>query len=100
MSMPFHEALKQYLFQPLRMNRSYLAQHSEPLVQSDHPVADVYVGNTKIDVAQHRSLSIDYAGGGIVATSEDLLKFMEALVKHVTIREETFDKMKDWARFA
>jgi CubicO group peptidase (beta-lactamase class C family) len=99
-SMPFHAALKQYIFQPLGMNQSYLAQHSEPLVQSNYPVADVYVGNTRIDVAQHLSLSIDYAGGGIVATSEDLLKFLEALVKHVIIREDTFEKMKDWAKFS
>ena len=99
-SMPFHDALKQYIFQPLEMNHSYLAQHSEPLVQSDYPVADIYIGATRIDVTKHRSLSIDYAGGGIVSTSDDLLKFMNALVKHVIISENTLEKMKDWARFA
>jgi len=98
-SMPFHAALKQYIFQPLEMNHSYLAQHSEPLVQSDYPVADIYIGATRINVSQHRSLSIDYAGGGIVSTSDDLLKFMKALVKHVIISESTLEKMKDWARF-
>ncbi|UCB42270.1 MAG: beta-lactamase family protein [Dehalococcoidales bacterium] len=98
-SVPFQAALKQYIFQPLEMNHSYLVQHSEPLIKSDHPVANIYIGETRIDVTQHRSLSIDYAGGGIVSTSDDLLKFMKALVKHVIISVDTFEKMKDWARF-
>jgi len=98
-SMPFHTALKQYVFQPLAMNHSYLVQHSEPLMQSDYPVSDIYIDETRIDVTQTRSLSIDYAGGGIVSTSDDLLKFMKALVKNVIISAYTFEKMKDWARF-
>lgn len=98
-SMPFHAALKQYIFQPLEMNHSYLVQHSEPLVKSDYSVADIYIDETRIDVTQHRSLSIDYAGGGIVSTSDDLLIFMKALAKHVIISANTFEKMKDWARF-
>ena len=97
-SIPFHSALKQYIFQPLGMNHSYLIQHSEPLEVVDYPVAGVYIRN--INVTQYRSLSVDYAGGGIVATSEDLQKFMEALVKHVIIREDNFEKMKDWAKFS
>jgi len=97
-STPFHEALRHYIFQPLQMNHSYLAYYSESMVKSDYPVADLYSGN--INVTQYRSLSIDYAGGGIVATSEDLLKFMKALVKHEIIREDTFERMKDWAKFS
>lgn len=97
-SMPFHEALKRYIFQPLGMNESYLIGHSEPLKQSDYAIAGVYTGDT--NVAGYRSLSIDYAGGGIVSTSEDLLKFMKALVKHEIISEDTFKKMQDWAKFS
>jgi len=95
---PFHEALKHYIFQPLGMNHSYLLHYSEPMVKSQYPVADFYTGN--INVTQYRSLGIDYAGGGIVATAEDLLKFMRALVKHEILREDTFEKMKDWAKFS
>jgi len=98
-SMSFHSALKQYIFQPLGMNHSYLAQYSEPAIKSDYHVADIYIGETKIDVAQTRSLSIDYAGGGIISTSDDLLAFIKALVNHVIISSDTFEKMKDWARF-
>ena len=98
-SVPFHAALEQYIFKPLEMNYSYLTQHSEPQLKSEYPVADIYIGEIKINVTQHRSLSIDYAGGGIVSTSEDLLKFMNALANNTVISADTFEKMKDWARF-
>ena len=94
----FHEALQHYIFQPLEMNHSYLAHYSESIVKSNYHVADLYGHN--INITQYRSLSIDYAGGGIVATSEDLLKFMKALVTYEIIREDTFEKMKDWAKFS
>lgn len=96
-SMPFHEALSSHIFRPLGMIHSCLWQHSKPQVRSDRPVADLYVGAT--NVINHVSLSIDYAGGGIVSTSDDLLKFMQALVRNTLIRKETFERMKDWARF-
>jgi len=98
-SMPFHAALSQYIFHPLEMNYSYLAHHSEPVLQNEYPVADIYIGETRIDVNQHRSLSIDYAGGGIVSTSDDLLKFMRSIVSFTLINAHTFEKMKDWASF-
>ncbi|MDZ7343050.1 MAG: beta-lactamase family protein, partial [candidate division KSB1 bacterium] len=97
-SKPFHQALHQYLFAPLGMKHSYLLQYSQPAAESEYPVAGVYLGDTNI--VHYRSLSVDYAGGGIVATSEDLLKFMKALVQHEIIREDTFAKMKDWAKFS
>lgn len=94
---PFHEALKHYIFQPLGMNHSFLLQYSDPFEKSQYLAADFYIRN--INVAQYRSLGIDYAGGGIVATAEDLLKFMKALVNHEILRKDTFEKMKDWAKF-
>lgn len=94
---PFHEALSDYIFKPLEMQHSYLIHYSDPLVRSDYPIANFYGRN--IDITNYRSLSIDYAGGGIVSTSEDLLKFMKALVNNELIREDSFEKMKDWAGF-
>lgn len=96
-TMPFHEALKHYIFHPLGMNHSYLLHYSEPMVKSQYFEADVYIRNK--NVTQYRSLSIDYAGGGIVAPTEDLLKFMKALVKHEIVRKDTLEQMKDWAKF-
>lgn len=94
---PLHEALHSRIFHPLGMVHSCLWQHSHPEERSKYPAADLFVGEK--NVIDYRSLSIDYAGGGIVSTSGDLLKFMEALAHHRIIRINTFEKMKDWARF-
>ena len=34
-------------------------------------------------------------GGRIVSTTEDLLKFMKALVRNQMLQKETLEKMKD-----
>lgn len=97
-SKPLREAFNQYIFQPLGMNHSYLAHPFELMEESDYPVADLFSGSTNL--IQYRSLSINYAGGGIVSTTEDMLKFMKALAKHEIIREDTFEKMKDWSKYS
>ncbi len=96
-SRPFHEALRVNIFHPVGMRHSCLWQHSQPDEKGAHPVAGVFVDDKNI--VDYVSLSIDYAGGGIVSTSDDLLLFMRALVGHELIREDTFGKMRDWARF-
>ncbi len=96
-SSPFHEALRIHIFRPVGMGHSCLWQHSKPDVKSQLPAAELFVGDRNI--ADSASLSMDYAGGGIMSTSEDLLLFMRALVHHELIREDTFEKMKDWARY-
>lgn len=93
LSIPFHEALNRSIFQPLQMNNSYLLHYSDPLVKSQDPLADVYINSN--NVKNYRSLSIDYAGGGIVSTSEDLLKFMQALVTHTILRKDSVEKMRE-----
>lgn len=93
----FGEALQLHIFSPLGMNHSYLLQHTQPARKSEHPVAPCYVGET--NVIGYRSLSIDYSGGGIVSTSDDLLAFMSALTHFRIIRKDTFAKMKKWTKF-
>ena len=92
-SMSFHDALSHYIFEPLQMKNAFLLQHSRPLEESDHPLAAVYIGDT--NVAQYRSLSVDYAGGGVTAPPDDLLKFMQALVQGRLLQAETLEKMMD-----
>jgi D-alanyl-D-alanine carboxypeptidase len=58
----------------------------------------VYVGHTNI--VHYRALSTDYAGGGITAPLEDLLKFMRALTQGRLLSPETFRKMESCSRFA
>ena len=84
---PFHKALLDYIFKPLEMKHSYLAHYSDSITSNEYPIANLYGRN--LNVINYRSLSIDYAGGGIVATSEDLLKFMQAIVNHEVIKKES-----------
>lgn len=97
-SKPFHEMLHDYLFNPLEMNHSYLSQYSEPAIKTDHPVANIYIDELKINVEEYRSFSSFYAGGQTVSTLEDQLLFMKALVNHQIILKETLDTMKQWNR--
>ncbi len=95
--MPLHEAFEFYVFKPLEMKNSYLASNLQENKENKYPIADVYWDN--INVKEYSILKDDYAGGGIVTTTEDALKFMKAIVNFQIIKEETFNKMKDWAGF-
>ncbi|OAB40927.1 serine hydrolase [Paenibacillus antarcticus] len=94
----FHEVLQQHIFEPLDMNNSYLIHRSEPTTSSQLPMAHLYGRN--INMTDYLSLSISYAGGEIVSTNEDLLKFMKALVQYKILKKDTLNNMKkDWAKF-
>lgn len=92
--MPFHEALKQYIYQPLGMINSSMLHYSHPLDDNTQEVADFYLNNIKLnDYIGYASL--DYAGGGVVSTGEDLLKFMKALTSYQLVKRETLKKMME-----
>ncbi len=103
--MPFHEALKERIFEPLEMDHSYMLHVSEPMEDPGVPIADFYLKGEKMtdlkvftDTGSYAG--IDYAGGGVVAPMEDLLKFMKSLVNHEMIEKETLDiMMNDKAKF-
>jgi CubicO group peptidase (beta-lactamase class C family) len=78
------------------MRHSYLSQYSEPAVQSEYPVANVYLNKIKINVDAYRSFSSFYAGGQTVCTTEDLLVFMKALVENRLVKKETLNAMQQW----
>jgi D-alanyl-D-alanine carboxypeptidase len=90
--LPFHEALKQYVYEPLEMKHSSMLHYSEPMESCPFPVADFSIRGTRLnDVEAYGSL--DYAGGGVVAPPEDLLTFMKALVSHRLVSEGTLQTM-------
>lgn len=95
---PFHENLHAEIFIPLGMENSYLLFYSEPKEKSPCQIADTFIG--KHEVSTYTSLSIDWAGGGIISTTEDLLLFHQALVKNILVKKETFDlSCKDLGKF-
>ena len=95
--LPFHEVLKKNIFEPLEMKHSHFSR-TEPLENSPYEVAKFFIHST--DMTKKESLSILYAGGGIVSTTADLLKFMQALVNGQLLQKETIETMKnDWGKF-
>lgn len=95
---PFHEALHDFLFEPLAMDHSYHSQFSEPAIRADLPVAPIHVDDRTFDVERYRSFSGWYAGGQTVNTAEDLLKFHRALVEGRLVEADTLDEMTRWRR--
>ncbi|MGE6488144.1 serine hydrolase domain-containing protein [Paenisporosarcina sp. NPDC076898] len=95
-SKTYHQVLHEYIFQPLHMNNTYLSQYSEPAEQNKFAVANINLKNNKIRVEDHRSFSSIYAGGQAVSTSDDLLKFMKALVGNQLISKESLSEMMQW----
>ncbi len=96
---PFHEALDRYIFKPLKMEHSFMLHYSEPLKKSPYPVAEFYHKESKLNGLKGYA-GIDYSGGGVVAPTTDLLKFMKALVAHHIVSKETLEIMKnDQARY-
>lgn len=93
---PYHEALHHYLFTPLKMNHSYLSQYSKPAQQSPHPHAYAYLKNQQVSFEDYPSFSAFYASGQTANTSEDLLKFMKALVENKLINAVSLTQMQQW----
>ncbi|RUL52160.1 MULTISPECIES: serine hydrolase [Lysinibacillus] len=89
----FHEVLSKNIFEPLGMKHSHFSR-MKPLEESPYEIAKIYMRN--INVTHYQSMrSSVYAGGGIVSTTGDLLKFMKALVHYQLLQKKTIEKMKN-----
>ncbi|XMB66953.1 serine hydrolase [Mycoplasmatota bacterium zrk1] len=95
---PFGSALNEFILKPLGMEHTYVLHYSRPNKKGDLKVAGVYKND--LNVISNKSLSCDYAGGGIVSTLDELLRFMKAIVKHEIIEKTTFELMEDYSKFS
>ena len=91
---PFHLALHEHIFSPLGLDSAYMQGYSRPAVDSDQPVADLYVDGVNY-AGDTRFSRLDFAGGGVTAELDDYLAFMQALVEHRLVTEGTLDRMLD-----
>ena len=97
-SMPLNEAFQHYIFEPLQMNHSYLFRFPTS-EKNELPIAHLFGRHQ--NVTGFASLTIaSYAGGGIVSTLEDLLIFMRKLMHGDLVKNESFERMKDWSKFS
>jgi len=86
----FDKMLHDEIFLPLNMDDSYLMFYSEPLNEKK-PLSSVWLGDS--DIRTFNSLSIDWSGGGIVSTLDDLAVFIRALNNNEIISEETLNSL-------
>lgn len=73
----FARNLEDEFFRPLEMRDSYLMFGGEPANTARPEIAEIWFNG--VDISHYESLSCDWAGGGIISTTADLLKFSQAL---------------------
>jgi D-alanyl-D-alanine carboxypeptidase len=88
-----HQVFLEEFFKPLAMNSTSMFMRSKPIDTSAR-MAELFVGET--DISTYASLSIDWAGGGLVTTTGDLLKFQQALFSGEIVSESSLRKMQNW----
>lgn len=88
-----HDFFQQHIFTPLNMNNTYMHLRAKPRFATKK-MSEVYVQNTNIST--FKSLSLDWAGGGLVSTARDLNRFQMALHTFQLVTAETLEKMQQW----
>lgn len=88
-----HQVFLEELFEPLKMKNTAMFKRSEAIVKNAK-MAEFYIDKT--DISHYESLSIDWAGGGLVTTTEDLLKFHQALFSGEIVSIASLEKMQNW----
>ncbi|MEX1376534.1 MAG: serine hydrolase domain-containing protein [Eubacteriales bacterium] len=86
----FHAMLHERIFDPLEMDDTYLMFYSEPKNEK-RPIADIWLGG--VNIKDYQSLSIDWAGGGMISTADDLAKFVRSLNQYEIVSLKTLDSM-------
>jgi D-alanyl-D-alanine carboxypeptidase len=77
-----------------------VSRWSEPLkLDTRIVIADKISGFGSCSLTTYRSVSVDWAGGGVVSNTEDLLLFHRALVNNTLLKEETFNEWMQWEKF-
>lgn len=89
-----HQVLEERIFQPLDMDHTSMHLRSEPLQATEAPMAELYLGT--LELSHYQSLSMDWAGGGLLTTSEDLNRFQVALQAGELVSEDMLARMQAW----
>ncbi len=80
--------LQEKIFTPLGMKKTYMHLRSEPSDKSKLPISTLMLGDK--DVTGFRSISADWAGGGLISTTEDLLLFHKALISGNLLKKTNY----------
>ncbi|TXB62854.1 serine hydrolase domain-containing protein [Phaeodactylibacter luteus] len=91
---PLHEVLQRQLLEPLGLEQVSMHLRSAPLRAFAAAPAPLYL--EELEVSTYRSLSADWAGGGLLATADDLARFMQALAYGEVLPKSTWQSMQAW----
>lgn len=93
---PLHEVYRDRLFAPLGMDHTYMEFRESPRpVDVPTPLSHVFFGT--LDYTSFRSISADWAGGGLVTTTADMVRFMRAFVDdRIFAQRSTRESMLEW----
>lgn len=86
----FHQLLSEYIFDPLKMENTYMPFRSSP-ASGIKKMAPIDFEGT--DLTNKKALTVDWAGGGIVSTINDLHIFNHALFNNELISTDSLSKM-------
>jgi len=94
--LPLHEVYREQIFGPLGMEHTYMEFREDPRPSiSGRTLSHVYYED--VDYTNHRSISADWAGGGLVTTTADMNRFMQSFVNdEIFANPETRAAMFDW----
>ena len=81
------------IFNPLGMKHTSMHLRSKPMEKTDK-MAELYVED--LEISTYTSLSLDWAGGGLLTTCEDLMKFEQALMNGEIVSPTSFEQMQNW----
>ena len=86
---PFHEVLQRRIFDPLEMVHAAMPGRSQPRDRETPQMRPIWLLGT--DLSRASSVTVDWTGGGVAATAEELIRFARAfhngeLLTHETLR--------------
>ncbi|MCR8844461.1 beta-lactamase family protein [Paenibacillus sp. SC116] len=87
---PYAAILEEKIFKPLGMEHSYLMFYQNKPAD----ILGLYING--VDIIDKQALSVDWAGGGVVTTMDDLLTFMIALEDGTLVSDEVYKQMTDF----
>lgn len=93
---PLNELYREELFGPLAMTHTYMEYYDAPVPSIPGcGISHVYFGDD--DYTTWTSNSADWAGGGLISTTEDLNRFLRAFVNNAIFQDgQTRDLMLSW----